>query len=262
MSSYKYFLGLAAIMKNEGTILREFVAHYRNQGVQHFYFINNDSTDDTVDILKDLEAEGVVTAFHDASKHSHVRLLNTYFPIAIEECEWIVNVDLDEFMYTRTDGGLAHFLHTHVPHDVMCVYAPWKMFGSSGHITQPASVINGFTRRTPCQNTLIKSITRSSAMLEFDIHTHQMRSNKAMNGLGMVHDLTSCFQPNTEEMNTGSVLQLNHYPIQSFDWFKRVKMTRGDARDPTIDTFRNEEYFHRYNENNTVIDEELSHMTT
>jgi len=41
-------------------------------------------------------------------------------------------------------------------------------------------------------------------------------------------------------------IQLNHYAIQSKEFFGNVKMTRGDATTPTSNSIRNWDYFKRY----------------
>jgi hypothetical protein len=52
-----------------------------------------------------------------------------------------------------------------------------------------------------------------------------------------------------EEEIAVAPLRLNHYAIQSYDWFKRVKMTRGDSTSSDLDGFRGAEYFKRYDVN-------------
>ena len=52
-------------------------------------------------------------------------------------------------------------------------------------------------------------------------------------------------------------LHLNHYAIQSLEWFIRVKATRGDVYAPNWDRIRTEDYFKRYDIND-IVDSELS----
>jgi hypothetical protein len=53
---------------------------------------------------------------------------------------------------------------------------------------------------------------------------------------------------------------LNHYAIQSLDWFKAVKMTRGAADSANYDKIRDLTYFKRYDAPATVVDTELKDM--
>jgi hypothetical protein len=61
-----------------------------------------------------------------------------------------------------------------------------------------------------------------------------------------------------EEVLENSFLHLNHYAIQSFEWFMRVKATRGDNTNIDVDNIRNENYFNSFdNSSNDIYDVEL-----
>ena len=53
---------------------------------------------------------------------------------------------------------------------------------------------------------------------------------------------------------------MNHYAIQSFNWFMKVKATRGDINSANNDNVRNKEYFKQY-DCNDIDDSELSNIT-
>jgi hypothetical protein len=44
-------------------------------------------------------------------------------------------------------------------------------------------------------------------------------------------------------------IRIHHYAIQSWDWFRTVKMTRGDVNAKESDTVRNAAYFKLYDRN-------------
>ena len=46
-----HFVSVLAIFKNEGMNIKEWIEHYIWQGIEHFYLINNDSTDNYKKIL-------------------------------------------------------------------------------------------------------------------------------------------------------------------------------------------------------------------
>jgi hypothetical protein len=66
----KYFLSTLSIAKNESMVIRDFIKHYQEQGVDHMYIIDNGSTDDTLDLLIPYVREGFVTLFHLTEQHS------------------------------------------------------------------------------------------------------------------------------------------------------------------------------------------------
>jgi hypothetical protein len=57
-----HFLAMAAIVKNEGRYLREWIEFHRLMGVEHFYIYDNGSTDNTPEILEPYVRTGLVTA--------------------------------------------------------------------------------------------------------------------------------------------------------------------------------------------------------
>jgi hypothetical protein len=53
---------LSAICRNEMYFLPEFLAHYRNIGIDHFVFLDDRSTDGTTDFLNDQPDVSIVTS--------------------------------------------------------------------------------------------------------------------------------------------------------------------------------------------------------
>ena len=47
-----YKLSVGALFKNEASILKEWIEHYLHHGVEHFYLINDNSTDNFLDVLQ------------------------------------------------------------------------------------------------------------------------------------------------------------------------------------------------------------------
>jgi hypothetical protein len=260
----KYFLAVGAVMKNEAHVLEEWLDHYANEGVDHFYLIDDASTDDTPAVLAPWITSGRVTLVADAARHDQLGKYHRHLTRALSECAWLAVVDLDEFLYART-GTLAGFLRV-VPEDVGAVVVPWKNFGSSGHVEQPASVVDGFLRRRDYgsgRDGHCKSIVRGAATRRLHVHAHPLRRGYAwMDGAGerrapRVHGPAPARLFVTEELLSRSLLQLNHYPIQSRRWFEQVKMTRGDVLHPENDRVRDANYFGEYDRND-VYDDELS----
>ena len=53
-----HYLSILTIMKNEAMNLKLWIDHYIWQGVDHFYIIDNNSTDVSVQIIEDLINNG------------------------------------------------------------------------------------------------------------------------------------------------------------------------------------------------------------
>ena len=58
-----YFLSIGAIFKNESHGLEEWLLNHLNEGVEHFYLINNGSTDNFMPIIE--KYNKYITLFND-----------------------------------------------------------------------------------------------------------------------------------------------------------------------------------------------------
>ena len=65
---------LVAIFKNESHILKEWIEHYLNQGVDKIFLADNGSTDDYYFILQPYISTGKVDLVKDNKKHAQVEL--------------------------------------------------------------------------------------------------------------------------------------------------------------------------------------------
>ena len=243
----KYKLVIVAIFKNEAIAMREWLEHYIRQGVEHFYMIDNGSTDDWKS-----QVEGFpVTIYTDNEKHKQTEHYNDYFLEEVKRIsEWVMVVDLDEFMYARNEFlTIPEYLDT-LPKYIEELSVKWKMFGSNGHIEQPKSIIHGFTMRDKKIDNNVKSICRTMNLLKLGIHTHSIenKNNKII------------LEVNSEIMLRNSPLHLNHYAIQSWEFFKNIKMKRGAADSELSENIRDKEYFDKY-DTNDIDDNELSKNT-
>lgn len=248
-----HYLSVYALFKNEAEILREWIEHYIDEGVDHFYLIDNGSTDNYRDIIEPYMK--YITLFHDEERGfgtQHKIYDRNILPV-IGDSKWLMGIDLDEFVYTKS-GTIASSLKNIKDASVGQILIPWKFFGSSGHIQQPSSVIRSFiNRRKPPYNAYNKTICRSDAIERLDIHAIPLKP-----GFITVDPLLRPMEPNnidvTDELLRDSVFEMNHYVIQSLDWFRRVKMTRGSSNFDS--NHRNEEYFKEFDYKD-VYDNEL-----
>lgn len=234
---------------------------------------------------------------------------------------WMAFLDLDEFMYSRTDNiaeylrrvpqdiarlevrcALSHHDHPLSPEkyvlqrcavisilsesliwcrncivyllpDVLCilltaltqvtpilVQVPWKMFGSSGFLKQPESgVRKNFVYRMGWNSEYhqyVKSIFRTS--VAGMIHMHQTRiigDSKVASPLFQIG--SGIVVEDTSRSGDDFALHLNHYPIQSHEWFMQVKAKRGDVAHQHAEKVRDEKYFTQYDKEVSVFDDEL-----
>jgi hypothetical protein len=256
-----YELVVGAIFKNESHIIAEWIQHYLREGVEHFYLIDNGSTDDYGSAVEPYAS--LITVFVDDRKNSQVELYNKYFMGVLEFSKWFMVVDLDEFTFARYYNRIPDYLNS-VPDNVTQIAVVWKRYGSSGHIKQPKSVIQGFTRRKAYNKDgtvfCVKSICRSDRITKFNVHfCHNTGGSEILSNSFPIalSERSSSWVNMDEDSVMTSELHCNHYVIQSWEFYKRVKMSRGDVNMAHLEKSRDHNYF-RMNDYNEVEDRTLA----
>jgi hypothetical protein len=143
------------------------------------------------------------------------------------------------------------------------------MFGSNGHIKHPeGGIVNNFTKRLKYDGTStgpydcdanftsihVKNISRIDKIHVLNIHEQNPYQGHCIRSDGTVIS-PATFDEISEEILSTSVLHLNHYAIQSREFFETIKQTRGDNVNVSNDHVRNNKYFLRYDWNHLIDDE-------
>ena len=245
-SGHDHKLGVLGIMKNEAMNLDEWVQHYLSMGAGKIFLIDNGSTDDTVSKAKNWVDKGVVELVQYPQPNrqkEHYWSAFKEFKIA-QKCKWLILADLDEFWFCPTQETIAEKLSEFRAFDV--IYGNWRMFGSSGLDKHPASIRQAFTMRAPELrfHTERKYICRSSVV-------------SSAQSLG-VHSVNGARSERTISEN--EAFHLNHYPIQSLEYFQKVKMKRGNASSTFQKPSPDMTYFERYDAPCTMSDRLLADL--
>jgi hypothetical protein len=247
-----YYLSVIAIFKNEKMAINEWLDHYISEGVEHFYLIDNDS-DDNYKINE--KYYNKIDIVFDKIKHEQQYLYNFHFlDRSKNESEWVIIVDLDEFLYAK-EGTIYDYLKS-LPDIIEQVSIPWKIFGSSGFIHQPDSIVNNFIYRCKNEGKIeVKSIIRTKYLIKYNMHNSIVKSN---NRFYIDRYYVNDHYLNVDEnLINQSILQLNHYIIQSFEYFRKIKMTRGAADTIKHNNIRDIHYFNEKDKYSDIIDNEL-----
>jgi hypothetical protein len=237
-------LDVLAIMKNESQNLEEWVDHYLWMGASRICLIDNGSTDDTFAKARKLEAQEKVLLIRLRRQHrqrQHTWAAYEKFQIA-RYSDWILIADLDEFWFCPNGDSLPTALAEF--HETDLIYCNWVQFGSGGLIRQPSSVREGFTLRRPGLARDTKYICRTAAVTApTELHIHRVKSPNRL-----------------RTVSNPPRFQLNHYPIQSQEFFQSVKMTRGDATGRGKNAMRDMDYFRLHDEGCTETDRTLADL--
>ena len=104
-----------------------------------------------------------------------------------------------------------------------------------------------------------KSIIRSKYTKSLHVHFSDVADSRRITAEKKRIKKVTEYLPISEKILKRSYLHLNHYPIQSLNWFLEIKTKRADAHQKKYDHFRNMEYFEKYDsDSNEILDTELA----
>ena len=246
MTEKKYELSVGCIYKNESNSICEWIEHYILHGVEHFYMINDNSTDNSVELIQKYVDSGIVSLFNGAWQYYLGRqrdMYNHFILPRIKETQWLIIIDMDEYLWSRTSIDLKDVFKICL--HIAQIQFQHTLFGSNGHIEQPNGIVKNFTKRDADQPTKFMENLKYAINTNFDFIS-----------LNIHHATFSDvrFQEKEYFMILGEpYFLLNHYCCQSIEFWKNIKCTRGDGDHYRI---RLMEHFYEYDKND-VEDFEL-----
>jgi hypothetical protein len=231
-----YTLSVGAIFKNESHSIKEWIEHYLYHGVEHFYLIDDSSTDNTVEIISPYIERGIITLFSGDNWMYYLGrqkdMYNHFILPRLSESQWLLIVDLDEYVWSPQSNSLAWVLQ-YLKH-IGQIQVNNTVFGSNGHIDQPKSLVEGFTKRSMMKPTENDGCGNRKYFVNSSFKFTSLN----------VHYAT--FLDKNDEINCFKLLDIpyfamNHYNCQSLNHWTNIKCTRGDCdnyRVRTIEDFK------------------------
>lgn len=129
------YLSIACIAKNEAPYIREWIEYHKIVGVERFYFYDNESTDNTIEVLEPYINDGTVI-YHriDGRSRQSISYTDAVFRYS-NQTYWLALIDLDEFIVPKKADSVVDFLreYEHYPGVVI----NWVIFDSNGHDKKP-----------------------------------------------------------------------------------------------------------------------------
>ena len=219
--------GVLCIFKNEAMVIREWVEHYFWQGADHIIMLDNGSTDNFKEQLVGFDHRVIVISVPEP--HAQVKHYNeSGLPEARKRnISMLAVLDVDEYLFSKDGTSLKNALKTQFSENpgVSQVSVNWTMFGSSGHDIHPKNIRRSFKKCGNDVADLEKSVVLVNKTKKINVHKHDVEG---------------------DTLNISDTFQLNHYAILSKEYFEKVKMTRGDVANGSINTIRDWKYFDDY----------------
>lgn len=238
-----HYLTVCAIAKNEGPYFKEWIEWHIKMGVEKFYIYDNESTDNTKEVLDPYVASGVVEYVYFPGKRQQLLAYDDCLEKHRLDAHWIAVIDLDEFIVPQKDKNIPDFLKRFESYPA--VEINWLIYGSGGAKEKSTeNVMNRFKHHslpTNISNRHVKSIVNPRRVVGFiGCHEVARMSGRTVDSHGEI--VKKHFRDREPQQD---VIRINHYAVKSYEEFLE-KRSRGRAR--TLKQ-RNLDYFKQYDLN-------------
>jgi cellulose synthase/poly-beta-1,6-N-acetylglucosamine synthase-like glycosyltransferase len=242
----KYYLAVCAIAKNEGEYFPEWIEWHKSLGVEKFYIYDNDSTDNTREILAPYIETGLVEYSYFPGKKRQLPAYDDCLERHRFEARWIAIIDLDEFIVPVKDKSLPDFLKR--LEEFPAVEINWLIYGSGGaRRKKPGKVMERFKHHSHPDHYLNR---RTKTIFDPRRVFNMIGCHEVAQIAGHIVDshgnqLKVKFRDRPPQHD---VIRINHYPVKSYEEFIEKKK-RGRARTHKV---RDLNYFIKYDLNDCV----------
>lgn len=218
-------VAMAAITKNEGPFIAEWVAYHYLLGVEHFFIYDNGSTDATRAELAPFVNCGMVTLIDWPLYPGQIEAYQHAVALLGPHCDWMGFLDIDEFAALPPGLTLPAFLAAQAPEtDEVVLF--WRMYGHSGHRARPEGlVIENFTRCDPTIWQISKCFVRPERVRLMHIHHAETTNRASVDELGRPVRQVWMHE---RDVPTAERVAVNHYFTRSYDDYS-AKIARGQA---------------------------------
>lgn len=259
-------------MKNEAPFLLEWVAYHLLVGVNDILVFSNDCTDGTDLMLERLDELGFLRHYPNPSMYLQhpkhhlqvIRYINTSHRLG--RSDWVVSLDVDEFIRVNVPGGTLPDLFNAVP-DANMICLNQLNFGHGGVRTFEDKLLmdqfqycwdydGPYHRRIDRRG--VKTLThQSSKPREWHNHSPVFAAEDVdgvhcVNGSGIrleEEDFTKDIKSLIAPKYGFDLVQLNHYALRAIDTFL-LKVHRGNANHDAVGDHMN--YWRRYDHNDRL----------
>lgn len=256
LSLRKYKLGIVTIIKNEGDYISEWIEYHKTIGIERIYIYDNESTDNSKEIIEKYIAQGIVKYQLIKGKGMQLKAYNDAIRKYKNECEYLAFIDGDEFLVPSMGNKNIN----NIIGDIFAQYSQagglavnWQMFGSSGYENkQEGGVIETFLYKAKWGESgtyCIKTIADPRKIFKYK-HVHYPQylfPYYNIDELGRKVDGAY----NSKQIEHPRIM-LNHYFTKSKEeWEKRRSLGMGDDKSGL--KRRNIEEFYKH-DNNDIFD--------
>lgn len=225
-----YYLSVVVIAKNEGPYFKEWLDWHISKGVEKFYVYDNESTDDTREILQPYIDKGIVEYIYFPGYRRQLAAYDHCLRNHRFDTRWLAVIDMDEFIMPQKHNTIPEYLKEQEGNPV--VEINWLCYGSSGEREKrPGGMMERFKRHSLPNHPLnrhVKSIFDPRRVYGM-IGCHEVAriNGKAVDGNGQRIKISW-----RDREPVHDIIRINHYAVRSYEEFIEKKR-RGRASGPT-----------------------------
>jgi hypothetical protein len=221
-------LAVVAFLQNESPFLREWLEHYIAEGASYFIILEHEDSNEEQDriarILEPYHSSGIAELHKvetaDQNQNTQLHMYNEVaLPIVKRHAfDWVLTVDLDEYVYGRFGKTFAEALGEQ-PIDSGMVCLPWKMFTTMGALWEPRCVVPFHVHRLPATEklTYVKCAHRVDRLARLAIHGQYDKNGRK----------TGSQKKSTETWLAAQPFHLNHYRAHSVEHHYKKRSKQG-----------------------------------
>ncbi|WP_156876167.1 glycosyltransferase family 92 protein [Rhodoferax saidenbachensis] len=242
-------IAIASIQRNRNPYIIEWIAFHLAMGFNQFYIYCHKTTDGMTEKLLQLGKRYPIHVF--ALEEDDFPQIHAYqhawtnFGKAVD---WMAFIDGDEFLFPTQTSSIQDALAPYNDKPLSALGVYWKCYGSNGHVADPSGlVLENYPRHSQSDfspNRHIKSIVKGGAdanpnrshMFETALGTFDERMRP------ITHGCMLDYEPTYDHF------RINHYVVQSRDFFFKIKQGMG-AADLPQGVRRQDEFFANHDHN-------------
>ena len=235
-------------VRNEAAFLLEWLAHHRAVGFNAFVVFSNNCQDGSDQMLDRLAELGWLTHVRNDGPYDKGGIQFTALKAAakleqVQSADWILPLDIDEFVNIHTGDGTLHALQTALP-DATAITLTWRLFGNNGqvrYLDQPVTELFPMAApevlHWPWRASMFKTLYANDGTYRKpgvhrprDANKRQLAAAQWFDGHGRALDAqfkTRRIFSSFGQENYG-LAQLNHYPLGAMESYV-LKADRGRA---------------------------------
>ena len=263
---FPHDLAIAAILKDEGHYLKEWIDYHLAAGVDHFYLYDNDSTDNQSEVVAPYVKAGLVDYIPMTGEAMQFAACNDAIKRFKFQCRYMAFIDGDEFIYPKTGQSIVEVVDEILSQDDKAagLAIHWQVFGSNGQEKADYSrgVLERFTRRAK-SDWYLPAKTVGNAYAQGNCYVKNIVNPRRVNVIKDPHKINYFSDgygvDETAKQTKGSIplpivtdkIVVNHYYVKSREEFA-LKVSRGSSARPNM---KKNLYWFKLNDCNDEFDD-------